>query len=83
MGNIRELENLEMLCRALAYRFRLDAEAAKGSVIEKRHLESRAKLLTIAERIKACRDKHPSNVQPIKQLNAIRRLAARRRSTAS
>jgi len=66
MARIRELESLEMLCRALAYRFRLDAVAAKGGAIEKRHLESRAKLPGIAERIRACRDKHPSNVRPIK-----------------
>jgi len=51
MARIRELESLEMLCRALAYRSRLDAVAAKGGAIEKRHLESRAKLPGIAERI--------------------------------
>ena len=83
MAKIRELESLEMLCRALAYCFRLDAEAAKGSAIEKTHLESRAKLLAIAERIKACRDKHPSNVRPIKPLGITGRLTVRRRSTAS
>jgi len=67
MATSRELESLEMLCRALAYRFELDAEAARGSSIEKIHLESRAKLLSMAERMRAYRDAQPSNVRPMKQ----------------
>jgi hypothetical protein len=39
-----DLELSEQAVRSLMYRYQLDAEAAKGTSIERVHLESRAKL---------------------------------------
>ena len=42
-----DLEFAEEASRSLAYRYQLDAEAAKRTSIETAHLESRAKLLRL------------------------------------
>ena len=65
----KELELVERACRSLAEIARRDAEAAKATTVERIHLEARAELLRIAERISAARREPdpPANVRPIKR----------------
>jgi hypothetical protein len=67
-----QLEVLECVARACADQARRDAEAVKGTSVEKIHRETRARYLRFAERIKAVRGR-PDPKPPASNVRQLRR----------